>query len=99
MRHLRKTLVGAALTLAAAAAIAQVPAGYPASYADTIAAAKKEGKVVVYSTTGLFVMTFGRLPGQPTTASLMGGIAVICTFEFFTVWDRYVVPKNYITAR
>ena len=30
---------------------AQVPAGYPASYADTIAAAKKEGKVVVYSTT------------------------------------------------
>ena len=33
------------------AASAQVPAGYPAGYADTIAAAKKEGKVVVYSTT------------------------------------------------
>ncbi|MBP3068262.1 ABC transporter substrate-binding protein, partial [Acinetobacter baumannii] len=32
-------------------ALAQVPAGYPASYADTIAAAKKEGKVVVYATT------------------------------------------------
>ncbi|HTH78103.1 MAG TPA: ABC transporter substrate-binding protein [Ramlibacter sp.] len=32
-------------------ALAQVPAGYPANYADTIAAAKKEGKVVVYSTT------------------------------------------------
>ena len=30
---------------------AQVPAGYPAGYADTITAAKKEGKVVVYSTT------------------------------------------------
>jgi iron(III) transport system substrate-binding protein len=28
-----------------------VPAGYPSAYADTIAAAKKEGKVVIYSTT------------------------------------------------
>ena len=41
----------AALALAPALLFAQVPAGYPASYADTIAAAKKEGKVVVYSTT------------------------------------------------
>jgi iron(III) transport system substrate-binding protein len=41
----------AALALAPAFALAQVPAGYPANYADTIAAAKKEGKVVVYSTT------------------------------------------------
>src|SRR5678815_5951179 len=32
-------------------AFAQVPAGYPANYADVIAAAKKEGKVVIYSTT------------------------------------------------
>ncbi len=40
----------AALTLSNAA-FAQVPAGYPANYADTIAAAKKEGKVVVYATT------------------------------------------------
>ncbi len=30
-------------------AMAQVPAGYPADYAQTIAAAKKEGKVIVYS--------------------------------------------------
>lgn len=30
-------------------AFAQVPAGYPADYAQTIAAAKKEGKVVIYS--------------------------------------------------
>ncbi len=43
--------LGAAATLAAFHAGAQVPAGYPASYAETIAAAKKEGKVVVYSTT------------------------------------------------
>ena len=43
--------LGAAATLAAFHAGAQVPAGYPAGYADTIAAAKKEGKVVVYSTT------------------------------------------------
>jgi len=51
MRPLQTAAVGAALTMAAALASAQVPAGYPASYADTIAAAKKEGKVVVYSTT------------------------------------------------
>ena len=44
------SIAAAALTLSTAA-FAQVPAGYPASYADTIAAAKKEGKVVVYATT------------------------------------------------
>lgn len=41
----------AALAIAPLVALAQVPAGYPANYADTIAAAKKEGKVVIYSTT------------------------------------------------
>jgi iron(III) transport system substrate-binding protein len=35
----------------AGVAYGQVPAGYPADYAKTIEAAKKEGKVVVYSTT------------------------------------------------
>jgi len=30
---------------------AQIPAGYPSSYAETIAAARKEGKVVIHSTT------------------------------------------------
>ena len=42
----------AALTALAAAsgvALAQVPAGYPADYAQVVAAAKKEGKVVIYS--------------------------------------------------
>src|ERR1700682_6308611 len=43
-----KTAIGA-LALVPAAAIAQVPAGYPADYAQTVAAAKKEGKVVIYS--------------------------------------------------
>jgi len=39
-----------AATLLSAVALAQpVPAGYPADYAQTIAAANKEGKVVVYS--------------------------------------------------
>jgi hypothetical protein len=33
------------------AAHAQIPAGYPADYAATVAAAEKEGKVVVYSST------------------------------------------------
>ncbi|MEO7335807.1 MAG: ABC transporter substrate-binding protein [Caldimonas sp.] len=41
-----------------ALAPAQVPAGYPANYADTIAAAKKEGKVVVYSTTDTAAANF-----------------------------------------
>src|SRR6266436_10421491 len=35
----------------AAGADAQVPQGYPADYAKVIEGAKKEGKVVVYSTT------------------------------------------------
>ena len=53
MKYLRTAMFGslAALALAPAVALAQVPAGYPANYADTIAAAKKEGKVVIYSTT------------------------------------------------
>ena len=39
-----------ALAAIAAPGVAQsVPAGYPADYAQTIAAAKKEGKVVIYS--------------------------------------------------
>jgi len=33
----------------ATAALSQVPAGYPADYAQVVAAAKKEGKVVIYS--------------------------------------------------
>ena len=37
-----------ALGLAAAPVLAQtIPAGYPADYAQTIAAAKKEGRVVI----------------------------------------------------
>lgn len=53
MTALRKAAASAlaALSLSVVTAAAQVPAGYPASYADTIAAAKKEGKVVVYSST------------------------------------------------
>lgn len=40
-----------AVVLSTASARAQVPEGYPADYANVIAAAKKEGKVVVYATT------------------------------------------------
>ncbi|SMG00766.1 ABC transporter substrate-binding protein [Burkholderia singularis] len=42
------TLVASA---AASAVYAQVPAGYPGNYQGTIDAAKKEGKLIVYSTT------------------------------------------------
>ncbi len=38
-----------ALAVMPLCALAQAPAGYPADYAQTIAAAKKEGKVVIYS--------------------------------------------------
>src|SRR5678810_761978 len=41
--------LAASLAAISAASLAQVPAGYPADYAQTVAAAKKEGKVVVYS--------------------------------------------------
>ncbi|HTJ04373.1 MAG TPA: ABC transporter substrate-binding protein [Caldimonas sp.] len=51
MRQVHRLFVGTALGVLATVAVAQVPAGYPATYADTIAGAKKEGKVVVYSTT------------------------------------------------
>jgi iron(III) transport system substrate-binding protein len=49
----RRTLLALAAALATAplATLAQAPAGYPANYADTIAAAKKEGKLVIYSAT------------------------------------------------
>jgi iron(III) transport system substrate-binding protein len=50
MRFIAKILA-VATALTAFGAAAQVPAGYPTGYADTIVAAKKEGKVVVYSTT------------------------------------------------
>lgn len=43
--------LAAIVSLAAGAAFAQVPQGYPADYAKIIEAAKKEGKVVVSSTT------------------------------------------------
>ena len=40
-----------AMVVFTAAAQAQAPAGYPADYGTLIAAAKKEGRVVVYATT------------------------------------------------
>jgi len=47
---IRNSAVALALAFVVSAALAQtVPAGYPADYAQTIAAANKEGKVVIYS--------------------------------------------------
>jgi iron(III) transport system substrate-binding protein len=40
-----------ALAFTSGAALAQVPSGYPADYQKVIDAAKKEGRVVIYSTT------------------------------------------------
>jgi iron(III) transport system substrate-binding protein len=55
-----KTLRTAILTLLAVAGVAvqaQVPAGYPAEYKGVVEGAKKEGKVVVYSTTDAKLVT------------------------------------------
>jgi iron(III) transport system substrate-binding protein len=55
MRHIvSAAILATAMALTATAqdtAFAQVPAGYPADYSKLIDAAKKEGKVVIYSTT------------------------------------------------
>ena len=47
----KNTLAAALTMLCAGAALAQVPAGYPAEYQKIIDGAKKEGKVVIYSAT------------------------------------------------
>jgi len=58
-RSSRKALLAGAMGVAAVLAIgatpasAAVPDGYPSSYATTLAAARDEGRVVVYSTTDL----------------------------------------------
>jgi iron(III) transport system substrate-binding protein len=49
--QLLKLAPALAIALLAFAAHGQVPAGYPADYAKIVDGAKKEGKVVVYSTT------------------------------------------------
>ena len=48
---LKHTLALASGALFASAALAQVPAGYPADYQKIIDAAKKEGKIVIYGAT------------------------------------------------
>jgi iron(III) transport system substrate-binding protein len=52
MKAIPSIIAGAVLALTGAAALAQqAPAGYPADYAKVIEAAKKEGKLVIYSAT------------------------------------------------
>lgn len=46
-------IVACTLFLLMTDATAQVPVGYPSSYADIVAAAKKEGRVVIYAATDL----------------------------------------------
>jgi iron(III) transport system substrate-binding protein len=80
----------AVLAFAPMVALAQVPAGYPASYADTIAAAKKEGKVVVYSTTD----TASAGPLINDFKQLYPGIAVEYNDMNSTeVYNRFIAEK------
>ena len=51
MRHVISAVFTAIALALSGAAQAQVPQGYPADYAKIVDAAKKEGKVVIYSTT------------------------------------------------
>ena len=53
----RIATVFASLWIGVALAQAQVPAGYPAEYKAILDGAKKEGKVVVYSTTDAKLVT------------------------------------------
>ena len=52
-----KLMVAALLASVAPAWAQEVPAGYPAAYADIIAGAKQEGKVSIYTTTNVGEMT------------------------------------------
>ena len=47
----RAALLAATFVLAGSAYAQQVPAGYPADYQKILDGAKKEGKVIIYSTT------------------------------------------------
>jgi iron(III) transport system substrate-binding protein len=51
MRHILPAAFFAIALASTSGAQAQMPPGYPADYAQTIEAAKKEGKVVIYATT------------------------------------------------
>ncbi len=57
MRMTLALAVAAQALIALPDALGQVPPGYPAAYADTVAAARKEGKVVVYATTDVAAAT------------------------------------------
>ena len=50
-KTLLQTAIATAFASLAGAAVAQVPPGYPADYQKIVDAAKKEGKVVIYSAT------------------------------------------------
>jgi len=58
MKAARSYALAAIVALLGSHAGAQAPAGYPASYPETVAAAKKEGKVVIYSTTDTAAANF-----------------------------------------
>jgi len=51
MRQILSATIFAAAVALAGSAFAQTPAGYPADYSKIVDAAKKEGKLVIYSTT------------------------------------------------
>ena len=51
MEMKKSVLAGVVAALFSSAALAAVPAGYPADYQKIVDAGIKEGKVVVYSTT------------------------------------------------
>jgi iron(III) transport system substrate-binding protein len=90
MRPFRQLSVGAVAALVVFHAAAQVPAGYPAAYADTIAAAKKEGKVVVYSTTD----TASASPLIKDFQALYSGISVEYNDMNSTeIYNRFISEK------
>src|SRR5262249_58412520 len=85
----RILLAAVAVVVCAAPAQAQVPPGYPADYANLVAAANKEGRVLVYSTTDAAAAN----PLLKDFASLYPGVKVDYTDMNSTeLYSRFIAP-------
>ena len=90
MKKLLCALSLAVSFLASAAGAQTVPAGYPADYAKTIDAAKKEGKVLVYSN----VAVGNWAPFVELFKQRYPGIAVETTDTSNELWEKYYAESQ-----
>jgi iron(III) transport system substrate-binding protein len=86
-----RALFCAALALTLPAALGQVPPGYPSSYDEIVAAARKEGRVVVYSTTDVSAAT----PLNRAFEALYPGVKVeFREFDSPELYRRFVAEAS-----